>query len=201
MAASYFQHSMSFAFHYLKALIPHQTTLNTLARNHTILEPAKRWGAFHGLFGLGSNELFLVSVGDTTCVHSTLEEIEELERVRSINLEPTVRPTDERPLTKEGLYVFRFFGVQSRDIDRIAQLSKEAWTYFETSEDYQAVPQALFCETDRSKERGLMLLVTWYDGLNSWQTSRRPAPEASKNFRERASLTLFTKPFATRLIK
>lgn len=178
----------------------HQIYGDIAVDGSSALSPATLWGAFYGLFGLGSNELFLVSVGDNSNVHSVLEASKTVEQVRSINLEPTVRPTSEEPMTKSGLYVFRFFGVKSKDVDRIAQLSREAWTYFEDSTDYQAEPQGLFCERDRNKEEGLMLLVTWYDGLNSWQVSRRPAPEATKNFRERAALTSFTKPFATRLL-
>lgn len=192
---------MAFTFHFVKGSRPyHQIHGDIAVDGRSALSPATLWGAFYGLFGLGSNELFLVSVGDNSNVHSVLDASKTVEQVRSINLEPTVRPTSEEPVTKSGLYVFRFFGVKSKDVDRIAQLSREAWTYFEDSTDYQAEPQGLFCERDRNKEEGLMLLVTWYDGLNSWQVSRRPAPEATKNFRERAALTSFTKPFATRLL-
>jgi len=42
--------------------------------------------------------------------------------------------------------------------------------------------------------------LTWYDGLNSWQASRQPAPEAAQNFRRRAQLTLGTVAYATRLV-
>jgi hypothetical protein len=45
-----------------------------------------------------------------------------------------------------------------------------------------------------------MLLCTWYDGLESWQLSREPAPEAATNFRRRHALTLGTIAYATRLI-
>lgn len=45
-----------------------------------------------------------------------------------------------------------------------------------------------------------MLLCTWYDGLNSWQRSRTPAPEATENFRRRHALTSGTIAFATRLL-
>lgn len=192
---------MAFTFYFLKGSQPYQQIYEDITHDDgSALSPATLWGAFYGLFGLGSNELFLVSVGDNSNVHSVLDASKTVEQVRSINLEPTVRPTSEEPVTKSGLYVFRFFGVKSKDVDRIAQLSREAWTYFEDSTDYQAEPQGLFCERDRNKEEGLMLLVTWYDGLNSWQVSRRPAPKATKNFRERAALTSFTKPFATRLL-
>lgn len=192
---------MAFTFHHIKTQSSfRETYLRITQDNDSLIAPAQRWGAFFGLFGLGSDELFLVTAGKTSGVHPTLQGIESVETVRSLELEPTARPTTDTRLTREGLYVFRFFGVLNKDVERIANLSAEAWTYFENSVEYQAEPQGLFCEADRSKERGLMLLVTWYDGLNSWQISRKPPPEAAANFQERATLTHFTKPFATRLL-
>ena len=82
----------------------------------------------------------------------------------------------------------------------IAALSKEAWTTFEDTDDYRAEPQALFCQRDRSQKEGRMLLLTWYDGLESWQTSRQPAPAATQNFRRRHQLTRGTIAYATRLL-
>ncbi|MCY3860140.1 MAG: hypothetical protein OXG25_14660 [Gammaproteobacteria bacterium] len=158
------------------------------------------WGAFFGLFGLGSNELILMTTGDVSNVNERLGTIESVQSVETLYLEPTVRPTDYESRTREGLYVFRFFDVRNSDVEKIAQLSKTAWETFEVSDAYQAIPQALFCEQDRSNEFGKMLLCTWYDGLNSWQVSRAPAPEATENFRARAQLTLKATPYATRLI-
>jgi hypothetical protein len=45
-----------------------------------------------------------------------------------------------------------------------------------------------------------MLLVTWYDGFDSWQTSRQPTAEATDNFRRRRALTQSTIAYATRLV-
>ena len=193
---------MSFAFHFISTERPSfQPALQAISANDDqILKPANRWGAFFGLFGLASNEFFLVTCGDIAGAEDRLKAVDGVTSVHTISLQPTVRPTDETPRSREGLYVFRFFGVHSRDIDEIAQLSKEAWTYFETSDRYKAEPQALFCETDRDKDEGIMLLITWYDGLNSWQESRAPEAQARENFRKRSSMTTFTKPFATRLI-
>lgn len=158
------------------------------------------WGAFFGLFGLASYEMILVTTGDVADLDRRLGTIEEIHDSQTLYLQPTVRPLDYEPRTREGLYVFRFFEVRNKDVDEIAQLSKTAWEHFETSSEYQAIPQALFCQQDRSQTEGKMLLCTWYDGLNSWQTSRNPAPEASQNFRARGELTLSTTPYATRLI-
>lgn len=171
-----------------------------LNRRDQILPNMGVWGTFLGLFGIGSSEFVLVATGEVAGIDKRLLEVEGVESVQSLQLEPTVRPLTTEPRTKEGLYVFRFFDVFHKDVDEIARLSKEAWTYFEEADDYQAVPQGLFCQQDRSQEQGKMLLCTWYDGLTSWQTSRAPDPRASKNFRTRGAMTLGTKAYATRLI-
>ena len=45
-----------------------------------------------------------------------------------------------------------------------------------------------------------MMLVTWYDGFDSWEISRNPAPAARENFSRRRDLTLQTYAVATRLV-
>ena len=158
------------------------------------------WGRFMGLFGLASNELILVTYGAVSDIDQRLNSCSSIEDVSTLILEPTVRPTEDRMREEEGLYVFRTFTVHHKDVEEIAALSKEAWTTFETSDEYNAIPQALFCQNDRSAAQGTMLLVTWYDGLNSWQTSRQPPDPAGTNFRRRAQLTIATKATATRLV-
>lgn len=158
------------------------------------------WGRFMGLFGLASNELILVTYGDVDNIDQQLKDCDSIGDASTILLNPTVRPTEDRPREKEGLYVFRTFSVYNKDVDEIASLSKEAWVTFETTDEYNAIPQALFCQHDLTAINGTMLLVTWYDGLNSWQTSRQPPDPAGRNFRRRAELTLGTKATATRLV-
>ena len=159
------------------------------------------WGIFSGIFGMSPNELFFVSMGNVSELEKKITGLDDFYGFpRSvIYLEPTVRPTDYAPRDKPGLYVFRFFDVMHKDVNEIASLSKKAWETFETSSEYNAEPQALFCQQDRSEEQGQMLLVTWYDSLASWETSRKPPIEASENFQARSRLTLSTKPYATRL--
>jgi hypothetical protein len=170
------------------------------ASGDAALTPASRWGVFHGLFGLGSDELFVVSVGDVARVNDNLGALEAVREAETLLVEPTVRPASEAPLDREGLYVFRFFEVANRDVEEIAALSAEAWETFEATDDYSAEPQALFCQADRAAERGRMLLVTWYDSLESWQTSRSPHPQARENFRRRHAMTQGTIAYATRLL-
>ena len=92
------------------------------------------------------------------------------------------------------------FDVDHGDVDEVARLSSEAWTSFEHTDAYAAQPQGLFAEVDRSGSRGVMVLLTWYDSLDSWRTSRTPAPLAADNFRRRRALTHGTIAYATRLV-
>ena len=166
------------------------------------LAPQEIWGTFQGLFGVGSNELIAVTVGDDNAVNASIETARglDLAHVDALMLKPTARPTSTAPLTREGLYVFRFLHVANADIDEIAALSAEAWRSFESPSDYQAEAQALFRQHDRSIVRGRMLLLTWYDGLNSWQASRQPPAEAESLFQRRRRLTASSIAYATRLI-
>ena len=164
------------------------------------LAPASFWGVFHGLFGVASNELIVVSYGDVDQVHDNIAGLDEVVAANTLLLEPTVRPTEHAPRTREGLYVFRFFDVEHKDVDEIAALSFEAWKTFENVDDYQAEPQGLFRQQDTSAANGRMLLCTWYDGLNSWQASRTPPATAGENFRQRHTLTKGTIAYATRLL-
>ena len=155
------------------------------------------YGIFHGLFGIASNELYLVLNSEST-LPDISNRLGSYRRVEKTDLLPTVRPTEHTPREKEGIYVFRWFRVNNSDVDEIAALSKKAWETFEAGFDTEV--QCLFAEPDRTSNQGTMLLVTYYTDLNVWQDSRRPAPEAQENFKRRHALTLEATPVATRLV-
>ena len=192
--------SETFAFLRLTARQGDWQYLHSSLTNH--LAPSTIWGAFYGLFGVGSNELIAVTVGDDDAVDASIETVRRLnvDHVDALILKPTARPTSPDPLTREGLYVFRFLEVANADVDEIASLSAQAWRTFESPSNYRAQAQGLFCQRDRSDVRGRMLLLTWYDGLNSWQTSRAPPADAAALFQRRRGLTSGTITYATRLV-
>ena len=165
------------------------------------------WGVWAGLFGLASNELIVVGAAaderSADAFTAALGQGAGALAVRdALMLAPTVRPTSLQPCDKPGLYVFRFFDVLGRDVEEIAALSKTAWETFENTEAYAAEPQGLFRQLEQApEEQGRMLLVTWYDGLESWQTSRAPNPAATENFLRRRELTGGTLALATRLLE
>ncbi len=160
------------------------------------------WGVWEGLFGVASNELIVIAAGagQRSAVEFTSALEDGVEIRDSLLLTPTVRPEGRAPCRTPGLYVFRFFEVATVDVAEVATLSRQAWETFENAESYESEPQGLFRPLDQSTEAGRMLLVTWYDGLESWQTSRAPDPAALENFRRRRALTRGTVALATRLI-
>ena len=161
------------------------------------------WGVWEGLFGIASNELIVVAAASGRLPASAFTDplaSAPIEIRDSLLLTPTVRPEGSAPCETPGLYVFRFFEVPTANVAEVAALSREAWETFENADDYQSEPQGLFRPLDQSAASGRMLLVTWYDGLESWQTSRAPDPAARENFLRRRALTNGTLALATRLI-
>jgi hypothetical protein len=158
------------------------------------------FGVFQGLFGLDSNELYLV-VNSETEIGSFGDQLSgsSYQLVNSTNLVPTERPTEHSARTQEGIYVFRWFDVLNNNVEEIAALSARAWVTFEGGFDTEV--QGLFAEHDRKSAQGKMLLITWYKDLNVWQQSRQPPEEARENFLRRQALTLQAHPVATRLVQ
>lgn len=154
------------------------------------------WGIWHGIFGLASNELILVT--------THLGEQDGLVLPESINvielrqLRATARPTDYTPLSQPGIYVFRDFVLDAKDIDEVVALSSEAWQTFEKGESYLAQPMGLFAPLTPSTNC-VMHLLTWYPHFASWQKSRDSGPEALQRFAARRALTYSTNAVATRL--
>lgn len=179
---------------------PHRTALlerlaATLAPNRGAL-----WGAFSGLFGVASNELMLMTHAQGMDPRPD-RALGGARIVEQYLLAPTVRPAcPPSALTRPGVYVFRFFDTETRHIDEIVALSQEAWTTFENTSAYRSEPLGLFAPADRSGSEARMLLLTWYDGFGSWETSRTPAPAARANFARRHELTSGTVAFATSLV-
>jgi len=161
------------------------------------------WGTFRGLFGIASNELLVVAAAADEL---TLEDFQvPLEGratvLRATLFRPTVRPERVAPREREGLYVFRFFRIQEGDVREFVSLSSDAWTTFEHADGYAAEPQGLFRQHNTDADGTLdMLLVTWYDNLASWQTSRQPDPGARERFARRHALTRSTIALATALL-
>ena len=162
-----------------------------------------RWMLATGLFGLWNHEVILVThwptdVSPAQVIHENVPGI--VAEVVDYQFVPTARPESREPPSRPGVYVHRLFGVDTANVDRFVELSQEAWKSFESAADYESQPQGLFRQRELRGAGGLMLLVTWYDRLESWERSRTPPSEAAANFQERARLTTRSIAYATRLI-
>lgn len=151
------------------------------------------WGVFAGLFGLSNRELYAITSEPVNSNPSW-------DLLCQQTWYATARPRDNNPLTKEGLYVFREFVIAPHDADELVSLSQQAWQTFETSTAYQTEPMALFKPANTDGGLLKMMLLTWYDNLNSWATSRQPDPQAQTLFRRRQALTTSSTAVATRLL-
>ncbi len=116
-------------------------------------------------------------------------------------LASTIRPTARAALTPGGIYVHRWFEVDSSSLNEFVALSAEAWPDFESRFDAQIF--GLFERTsaragDAPGHRHL-LLVTRYGDHGVWEQSRDPSTAAMQTFARRAMLTLSTRAASTLL--
>ncbi len=163
---------------------------------------ARRVGSFMGVFGIGNHELFLLlslPPGTDGAAELRGRLPADVEVLSAVPLAATVRPLSDAPLTRAGLYVFRFFDVAAGDVDEVVTLSNTAWQTFEDDARYASQPMGLFRPADTTVPRGPMLLLTWYDSFNSWELSRSPHPDATANFNRRRALSRSVIAYATRL--
>ncbi len=192
-----------FLFAHLRAASGGWQALNE--RMNTLLAgwpAARRVGSFMGVFGMGNHELFLLlSLPAGTQGAAALRERlpADVALVSAEPMQATVRPSADTPLTRAGLYVFRFFDVAAGDVDEVVRLSNTAWETFEDDSRYASEPMGLFRPADATASGGRMLLVTWYDSFNSWELSRTPHPDATANFNRRRALSRSVIAYATRL--
>jgi hypothetical protein len=148
------------------------------------------FGIFASLFGLASNEIYLVTFGEKS---PSLSFPDGVELVSTHLFNPTIRPRNHQPRTRAGVYVFRWFSVSPDSVDEIVHLSNDAWPTFEGS--FETEIQGLFIEATGQPSE--MLLITWYKDLSVWEASRYPPPDARENFLRRHQLTLSATPIAT----
>jgi hypothetical protein len=193
-----------FLFVHLRAASGGWQALNKRANAALAGWPAViRVGSFMGLFGISNQALFVLlslPAGEDGRTELRARLPADIELVDTLALRATARPSDDAPLTRAGVYVFRFFDVGAADVAEVVALSRIAWQTFELDAQYAAEPMGLFRFDDPSAERGRMMLLTWYDNLTSWERSRTPHPEATANFQRRAALSRSALAIATRLI-
>jgi len=117
-------------------------------------------------------------------------------------LAPTIRPTANATLKPGGIYVHRWFEVDSSTINEFVALSGEAWPDFEARFDTNIfglfeLTSARPGDTPGHKH---LLLLTRYASHGVWEESRDPSTAAMQTFARRALLTLSTRAASTLLV-
>lgn len=106
-------------------------------------------------------------------------------------LTPTLRPTQDAPPERGGIYVHNWFTIDGDSVDEFVRLSGEAWPDFERR--FETKIYGLFLagesEVDRAAGARRLLLMTRYRDLGEWQVSRDPTSDAMQVFLRRRELT------------
>lgn len=196
--------SRQFVFAHLRAPSGDWTSLSdSLKARFGQWPTARLMGLFMGLFGIRNQDVFVL-----LSLPSSEDALAGLRThlptgtgvLDTLVMKATVRPVTDAPLTRAGVYVFRFFDVLASDVEEIAALSNTAWQTFEHDNSFSSEPMGLFRFADPLASQGRMLLLTWYDNFASWERSRAPHPDAAANFRRRRALVQSVIPYATRLV-
>lgn len=156
-------------------------------------EGAADYRAFRVIFGGPSNEILTMTAWVDSA--DTVPAVEGAATGNIETLEPTARPKAIGPLPEGGIYVLRWFTIDTANFEEFVQLSEEAWVSMEEAFDAKII--GLFRAETAPKGQTRMLLYTWYASLAAWEISRDQRPEAGaseawKRFVRRHLLTDFT---------
>ncbi|HZC15599.1 MAG TPA: hypothetical protein VE309_02455 [Caulobacteraceae bacterium] len=142
--------------------------------------------------------------GDRVGAAEALKALSRAPEVKSCafhELAATIRPGPGAALKAGGVYVHRWFEVETAAFDEFIALSAEAWPDFESRFDARIF--GLFDLTSgRAGDppgRRHLLLVTRYASHGVWEDSRDPSTAAMQTFARRAMLTLSTTGASTLL--
>jgi len=106
-------------------------------------------------------------------------------------LTPTVRPLTMQPPPAGGIFVHRWFVVETSSAPEFVSLSVEGWRDFEDRFETQIFGLFKAEPTPEESRQGLtrLLLVTRYRDHSVWEASRDPSSEAMNAFERRRRLT------------
>ena len=153
-------------------------------------------GLFQGQLGFASNEAVML-LRWPTAQRDRLRELDVAPGVVAMHpqkLTPTLRPADDAVLKRGGIYVHRWFTVDSDNAADFVALSGRAWAAFEGNYDTEIF--GLFgAETtaeDLRTNAGRLLLLTHYASHAVWEGSREQTRDPQGAFAKRHELTRST---------
>lgn len=106
-------------------------------------------------------------------------------------LAPTARPGPSDRPRPGGIYVHRWFVIDTPALDEFVALSTEGWKDFETRFDTNIFGLFTAAQTEADMKAGQtrLLLLTRYGDHGVWETSRDPSTAAMAAFMRRQKLT------------
>jgi hypothetical protein len=106
-------------------------------------------------------------------------------------LEPTLRPATADKPPPGGIYVHRWFVVETENVAEFLELSGQGWLDFERRFDTKifGLFKAERTSADISGGVQRLLLITRYRDHGVWEDSRNPSTDAMAAFRRRSELT------------
>jgi hypothetical protein len=154
------------------------------------------YGVFQPQLGFASNEVVIIASGGET--GDLFGPMSDVVSVDMDPLAPTLRPINTASLyrpewPKGGIYVHRWFTIETAGLDEFVALSGEAWASFEINFDAQIAGlfRAALSADDEAAGVVRLLLLTRYGSHGVWEASRSETadPEAWKRFLRRHALT------------
>ena len=163
------------------------------------------WSGATG-FGLRSDEaVVLLRCSDDASAGAAVEALRaptDVVEVQGTPLHELAAPEPPQAPDRDagGFWVFRHFDVAADDLPRFRELSVSAWPTFQTATGARV--ERLFRGPERPDGSLLVLLLTWYPDLATWEGSRAPEadPEGHARFAERRALTRHTRAVALRAV-
>jgi hypothetical protein len=122
---------------------------------------------------------------------TSLAGLEGVANARRDRLTPTARPNaGDKPLAG-GIYVHRWFVIETPALDEFVSLSTQGWRDFEVKFETRIFGLLTAAPTPEEKAAGLtrLLLLTRYADHGVWETSRDPTTDAMAAFLRRQKLT------------
>lgn len=163
------------------------------------------YALFAPQFGLASNQLVMMTawpsdIESVPVIVDLLAAIDEVGHVEHHGIAATARPLAATPPERGGVYVHRFFDLDTARVAEVVELSSTAWDTFEDTFDVEVIG---FFLTDRAAgEPAELMLLNRYPSLASWEASRHfdLDPESRARFERRAGLTTRTRAITTTLL-
>jgi len=167
-----------------------------------LAEGGKAMGLFVPQLGWeAAQAALLVESGDQAALQA-LSHTPEVVSCEVHELAPTIRPLPGAVLKPGGIYVHRWFEVDSSSLNEFIALSAEAWPDFEGRFDAQifGLLELTSPRPGDAPGRRHLLLITRYASHGVWEDSRDPSTAAMQTFARRAMLTLSTRAASTLLV-